>query len=182
MWALLSQKSQITIAIGVGLVTAWARDATHDLWTGSDGSILKWGSLTVFIVGAVLIPLANKTWRPLWRRVPILSHWIFPDLTGRWKGTLTSTWENPETKAKLAPIVTTITIRQGLFSTAVSLETGETPVSHSRHCVLEVIPKRRVGGSGTATTMSRSRKCDIGARRIKGWLGWSSRPVGHLRS
>ena len=182
MWALLSQKSQITIAIGVGLVTAWALDATHDLWTGSDGSILKWGSLTVFIVGAVLIPLANKTWRPLWRRVPILSHWIFPDLTGRWKGTLTSTWENPETKAKLAPIVTTITIRQGLFSTAVSLETGETPVSHSRHCVLEAYPETARWRIWYSYDNEPKPEVRHQARRIKGWLGWSSRPVGHLRS
>ncbi|MBN9374588.1 MAG: hypothetical protein J0I40_04180, partial [Cellulomonas sp.] len=76
------------------------------------------------------------TWREVWRRFPALQRRAFPDLNGTWEGTLVSTWVDPETGQTKPPIPTTITIRQGLLSMAVSLKTGES-TSHSTRALLE---------------------------------------------
>jgi hypothetical protein len=141
MWAVLPRKGQILIVVAAAVVVVWALDAVLDWWTEKDGSVLGRISLTATILGVVLVGVAEKTWRHIWRWVPPLGRWIFPDLTGQWEGTLTSNWEKPETKSRLEPIAATIAIRQGLFSTAVSLETAETPTSHSKHCILEAYPE-----------------------------------------
>lgn len=141
MWAALSRKSQILIAVAAAVVAAWAIDALLDWWTGKDGTILGRISLAATIVGAALMPIAEKAWRPIWRLVPPLARWIFPDLTGRWEGTLTSAWVDPETKESPPPIPTRITIRQSLFSTVVTLRTDETPLSRSTRTFLEVEPE-----------------------------------------
>ncbi|MGL1774778.1 hypothetical protein ACSTG3_23415, partial [Vibrio parahaemolyticus] len=72
----------------------------------------------------ILVFVAETCWRWIWRRVPILGRKAFPDLNGKWAGTLTSTWVNPETGQALPPIPTEVTIRQRLFATSVSLKTG----------------------------------------------------------
>lgn len=136
MWDLIDRRIQLTIIIGVGVLFAWAADALYALIFGNHPGILKWVSLSVTVVGTVLAWVANASWRWLWRKVPALSSKFFPDLNGVWTGYLISTWKKPGTNEALAPIPATITIRQGLFGTSVSLKTGES-TSHSTRAFLE---------------------------------------------
>jgi hypothetical protein len=97
---------------------------------------VKFVSLFVFIIGVVFAVVAEIAWRPLWRRFPLLQGKTFPDLNGSWSGTLVSTWVDPTTGSPKPPITTEIAIRQGLFTTSVSLRTGES-TSHSTRSFLE---------------------------------------------
>lgn len=136
MWSLLSRKWQLALIIGAGILIAWAADALWALVLDDHPGMLKWISLAVTIVGGALTLLAELTWRWLWKRFPILQAKTFPDLNGAWAGTLVSTWIDPVTGAASPPILATIIVRQGLFSTAVSLKTGES-TSHSTRSFLE---------------------------------------------
>jgi hypothetical protein len=136
MWSLLSRKLQLTILIGAGICIAWALDAAHGLTGGNSPGVLKYISAAVAIVGVGLAALAEVLWKPLWRKFPILQRTLFPNLNGVWDGTLVSTWVDPATGSPKPPISTTITIRQGLFTTTVSLQTGES-TSHSTRSFLE---------------------------------------------
>ncbi len=136
MWSLLGRSTQLSIIVGAGLCLAWAYDAAYGFWTGQVPNNIKLISLIVFIIGVVFAGVAEIAWRPLWRWFPLLQRKMFPDLNGTWKGTLTSTWVDPTTGSSKPPIATEIIIRQGLFSTSVSLETQES-VSHSTRSFLE---------------------------------------------
>jgi hypothetical protein len=136
MWSLLGRKTQLTIILGAGLCLAWAYDAAYAYSTGQAPNNIKLISLFVFIIGVLFAGIAEIAWRSLWRRVPLLQRKMFPDLNGTWKGTLTSTWLDPVTGSPKPPIPTDIIIRQGLFTTSVSLKTGES-TSHSTRSFLE---------------------------------------------
>ncbi len=136
MWSLLGRSTQLSIIVGAGLCLAWAYDAAYGFWTGQVPNNIKLISLILFIIGVVIAGVAEIAWRPLWRWFPLLQRKMFPDLNGTWKGTLTSTWVDPTTGSSKPPIATEIIIRQGLFSTSVSLETQES-VSHSTRSFLE---------------------------------------------
>lgn len=136
MWSLLGRSTQLSIIVGAGLCLAWAYDAAYGFWTGQVPNNIKLISLIVFIIGVVFAGVAEIAWRPLWRWFPLLQRKMFPDLNGTWKGTLTSTWVDPTTGSSKPPIATEIIIRQGLFTTSVSLETQES-VSHSTRSFLE---------------------------------------------
>jgi hypothetical protein len=143
MWSLLDRRAQLTIVIGAGVCIAWALDAAYGFLSGHSAGIIKWISLAVLLVSVVLVGIAEAAWKPLWRRFPILQRKTFPDFTGTWKGTLTSTWIDPATGAPKEPIPTEITIRQGLFATtSVSLKTGESS-SHSTRSLLEPFREER---------------------------------------
>lgn len=136
MWSLLGRSSQLTIIVAAGFCLAWGYDAVYEFMTGQVPNNIKLISLIVFIIGVVFAGIAEITWRPLWRRFPLLQRKTFPDLNGSWKGTLTSTWIDPETGSPKPPIPTEIIIRQGLFTTSVSLKTQKS-ASHSTRCFLE---------------------------------------------
>ncbi|MWA35489.1 hypothetical protein [Burkholderia pseudomallei] len=140
MWSLLSRRHQLSIIVVATLLTAWAIDAIYTLAGGRTPSMIKIASLVVTIVGTVLVAIFNGTWRWLWRRFPAIQRKTFPDMNGTWQGTLVSTWIDPETGQPKPPILTTITIRQGLLSTSVSLRTGES-TSHSTRALLETFPE-----------------------------------------
>lgn len=159
MWSLLGKKAQITIILAAGLLTAWTIDAGYALALHRDPGVLKLLSLAVTVVGTGLVLAAEACWRWVWRRAPVLGRKAFPDLNGKWTGTLASTWVNPETKQTLPPIPAEITIRQRLFATSVSLKTGESE-SHSTRCVLERLP-------------------DIGRFRV--WYSYNNDPVAQVR-
>jgi len=140
MWSLLSRRYQLSIIVFATLLTAWAIDAIYALVGGHTPSLVKVASLVVTIVGTVLVAILNSTWQWIWRRFPTIQRKAFPDLNGTWQGTLISTWIDPETGQPKPPIPTTITIRQGLLSTSVSLRTGES-TSHSTRALLETFPE-----------------------------------------
>jgi hypothetical protein len=136
MWSLLGRNTQLTIIIGAAFCLAWACDAAYQLLTGQLPNNVKFVLLFIFIIGIVFAGIADIVWRPLWRRFPLLQRKTFPDLNGTWKGTLTSTWVDPATGSPKPPIPTDIVIRQGLFTTSISLKTGES-ASHSTRSFLE---------------------------------------------
>jgi len=136
MWSLLPRPWQLTLIIGGGLAIAWTIDVLYALVFGSDPGVLHWISLAVTIVGSGFTLTGELCWRAIWRRFPAIQVKTFPDLNGTWEGHLISTWINPATGAPPPPIPTVVTIRQGLFSTFVSLKTGESQ-SHSTRSFLE---------------------------------------------
>jgi hypothetical protein len=136
MWSLLGRRTRLTIIVVVVFCLAWACDAAYQLLTEQVPNNIKFTSLFVFIIGGVFAGIAEIAWRPLWRRFPLLQRRTFPDLSGNWSGTLVSTWVDPATGSPKPPIPTKIVIRQGLFSTSVSLSTGES-TSHSTRSFLE---------------------------------------------
>ena len=136
MWSLLGKKTQIALILAAGLLAGWTIDAVLALTLHRNPGVLKTLSLAVTVVGTVFVAGAEASWRWLWRRAPVLSRRAFPDLNGKWVGTLNSTWISPETTEKVEPISAQITIRQGLFTTSVSLKTDESE-SHSTRCILE---------------------------------------------
>jgi hypothetical protein len=159
MWSLLGRKAQVTTILAAGLLSAWAIDAVYALWLHREPGAVKILSLAVTIVGTVLAIAAELSWRWVWRKIPLLSRKAFPDLNGKWTGTLQSTWKDPDTGQSIAPIPTEITVRQGLFSTSVSLKTAESE-SHSTRCILE-------------------RLADIGRFRI--WYSYNNDPIARVR-
>jgi hypothetical protein len=132
MWTLLSLRWQILIVLGIGAALAWTIDAVLALVAGNSLTILQMISLTATLVGAVLTWFAELSWRWIWRRFPFLQRKTFPDLNGKWKGTLISTWIDPDTGLPKAPIPITVVINQGLFATSVRLRTNESTSMSTR--------------------------------------------------
>jgi hypothetical protein len=140
MWSLLSRKIQLTILLAAAFLTIRTWDGISSLLGGESLSTFKAVSISVFAVGTVFALIVSWGWRPIWRCVPALNKWVFPDLNGEWSGELKSTWINPETGKRLRPINTTVTIQQGLFETCVTLRTGESR-SDSDRVILERVGK-----------------------------------------
>lgn len=136
MWELLPRKWQLTLVLATGMVTAKVIEWIALLFGLGEPSLAKSISAATFIVGTVLLFLVNLSWRPLWKQFPILARKLFPDLNGRWEGTLLSTWIDPAMGQALAPIPATITIEQTLLTTDIRLRTAESE-SHSVHVLLE---------------------------------------------
>lgn len=108
-------------------------------WTGHSPSLLKMISAITFTIAVILVLIASSTWRYVWTRFPVLNKAFFPDLNGRWTGTLQTTWKSPETGITPGPIPSTITIRQGLFDISIKQVTGES-TSHSTRVIAEAYP------------------------------------------
>lgn len=101
-------------------------------------------------------------WRWAWQRLPKLNQWIYPDLNGTWRGTLSSNWPVIDRMAKAAkgelpafdpfgaeglmdlqPVPMTLRIRAGWFKIHVRMET-DTRYSNSR--TVSVAPIRGQDG------------------------------------
>jgi hypothetical protein len=136
MWPLLDRKYQVLILVGSGIIVAWAIDAGYAFLVGHSAGPLHWISFAAFVVGVVFAFVAERSWRWVWAKFPFLARLIFPDLNGKWAGSLMSTWIDPTTREPKAPIPATITIRQTLWKTTVSLSTPES-TSHSTRAFLE---------------------------------------------
>jgi hypothetical protein len=139
MWALFTWQTQAKILTTAGVLVAWALDAVSTYFGVGGAPFWKWASLAVAIVVLILGTVLQMAWRPLWRRYPKFGRNLFPDLNGVWQGHLVSTWKNPETGESPPPIPTTITINQTLFTTSITLKTGESK-SYSTRCLLERTP------------------------------------------
>lgn len=71
-----------------------------------------------------ILYLLFTTWAWRW---PIFAGWLipFPDLSGTWRGTIASTWVNPETGTTPPPIEAMLVIRQRFDSISCTLFTSE---------------------------------------------------------
>ncbi len=142
MWSLLGRKTQITIAVVAAVLLVSSLDALASLIFGYNAPTWRWISLAVFIISAVLVPLAGPIWFKLCAFFPTLQRMVFPDFNGSWDGHLLSTWLDPATGKTLPPISAKVVIRQNLFTTHVSLSTEES-TSESTRAFLEAFPERR---------------------------------------
>ena len=93
--------------------------------TQSDWSITRFVLTSVTVLEIAFILVINRIWRWAWRNAPQLNVWIFPDLNGTWRGTLSSTWIDPDTKLPIDPIEATIAIKQDWRRVDVRLQTEE---------------------------------------------------------
>jgi hypothetical protein len=65
-------------------------------WTGSQIAPLKlasWALSGGTALQLALLLVTGWAWRPVWRWIPALNRWIFPDLNGTW--TMTIEWKGP---------------------------------------------------------------------------------------
>jgi hypothetical protein len=127
MWSVFHRKTQITIIVTGAIVIVVALQTIIEWITGSWPSALKLSSVAIFILATLMVGIFNFTWRWLWRKFPVLGRTIFPDLNGTWKGTLQTTWKDPNTGLSPGPIETTVWIRQDLLSFSVKQQTKESP-------------------------------------------------------
>jgi hypothetical protein len=131
MWGLLERKTQTLIVVGLAVVLTFALQAGTELLTGNQPSPLKLISLVTFLIATVLVVVANFVWRRVWRWFPILARSIFPDLNGRWDGTLETTWKDADGNSP-GPINATIWVKQTLFSIHIRQQTNESVSNSSR--------------------------------------------------
>lgn len=139
MWSLLSIRYQWIIIVAIGTLIATCVQAIFTIIRGEEALLFSYISLTVSILVGGLALIFDTLFFKILDRFPKLQTMTFPNLNGTWKGHLMSTWVNPETGSPPPPIPTTITIRQRLLSTHISLKTGESR-SESTRSVLERFP------------------------------------------
>jgi hypothetical protein len=159
MWGLFSRRTQVLVIAGLAIVLAWGIEGAAALVTGNVPSPLKLIALVVTIISTGIVAIASAVWRTFWNWFPIIGRKLFPDLTGTWAGELVSTWKNPATGQRVAPIPVTIWIRQGLFSTSIKLRSGGS-TSYSTRCLL---------------------KADREAGRFRFWYSYDNNPRAQYR-
>jgi hypothetical protein len=158
VWHLIPWGKQVLIVTAAAIVLASAADGLAEWLQGERAPLLKFISMFATIIAVGFAGIASRSWRWLWRKFPWLARKTFPDLNGKWEGTLVSTWRDPESKQPLAPISTTIWIRQTLFSFSIKLRTGES-MSYSSRYFLEA---------------------DHQAGRFRVWYSYDNRPRAEL--
>jgi hypothetical protein len=139
MWQLIPWRKQVYIITALAIVLAWSLDTALEWIQGEHAPVVKFISFFTIVITVVVAGAASATWRYLWQRFPALARKTFPDLNGTWNGTLLSTWIDPATGKRVAPISANLLIRQGLFSMSIRLRTDES-TSHSTRYVLEAYP------------------------------------------
>ena len=117
-------KQEIAVYVQLGVfVTTWILllHVTHSelKFNGQALRVLP-DVVTVYIALSLLF----TTW--LWK-IPWLQGWLvpFPNLNGTWRGTLKSTWVNPETGKSPEPILVVIVIKQKFSSVSCVMFTPE---------------------------------------------------------
>lgn len=137
VWSLVPRHLQIMIVVALGAI-ATTIAATLSAWlSGEVRPQILYVSVAATLITIIIIPLAQTLWRPLWRVVPALNRWLFPDLNGTWTGEAQPV-SNGDTPAQSRPV--TVWIRQGLFDVTVTLASDQLE-SHSTRAVVEVDPR-----------------------------------------
>lgn len=159
MWALISPAKQLLIIVTLTVLIILGLQGLQEWWTGTSPPLYKAISTVVFLLGTVIVAIANSIWRWVWARVPVLNRVFFPDLNGMWKGTLKSSWVDDDGNAK-GPISSEIIIRQSLFAISVKQKTGESR-SYSTRVIAEADPN---------------------ADRYKLWYSYSNTPLSEVQA
>lgn len=142
MWGLLPRNFRLSLIVSVAIVGSMGISGIVGVITGDARPAYQYVSAVVFLF-TVLTVTAERIWRPLWRRFPILGKYWFPDLNGTWMGTLDSSWKANPTDPALPPIPVTLQIKQGLFDITVRGKTGESSWNSLR-CFVEADKSARV--------------------------------------
>lgn len=125
MWSLLPRQAQVGIIVFVTLLVATSLGPLFCTATGRSMSLIRLTSPIALLIGMGFTTVVGLTWRWLWRKIPALGRRVFPDLNGRWEGTLHSNWTDPVRGAVIRPVPATVKIYQGLFSVVVRMKTSE---------------------------------------------------------
>ena len=80
------------------------------------------------VLELLLLYLFFAGWRKIWKVLPILNKWIFPDLNGEWDATIDWNWRNGE-ESKQGIKKGKVYINQSLLKFSVDLETDESESS-----------------------------------------------------
>ena len=123
-------------------------------------TLLKRANLAITLTIGLLVVFGSNwgLWRRAWNAFPRLNRWVYPDLNGTWRGSLSSNWQVIERMAKAAKgeipafdpfapselfnrqsVPMTLRIRAGWFRIHVRMET-DNRYSNSR--TLSVMPER----------------------------------------
>ncbi len=136
MWQLLPSYWQITLIAATGIMGWEAMHAIAAMIGGSPPGFLRSVSLLATAVLALGVPIVDHLWPRLIRSLPWLEALTFPNLNGRWRGTLQSNWKDPVTDLQIGPREVIVEIRQSLLWISVALSTTESR-SNSTWCRLE---------------------------------------------
>ncbi len=126
MSRILPRKFIITVLVVLG---AALLALGMNVWEGLTGQAIEWWQVprAINMVVLVVVVLAGLVvrllWRSLWRLVPALNRWVFPDLNGTWRGELQSTWVDPDTGTGRGPVQATVTVTLGWFDVSVRMQT-----------------------------------------------------------
>lgn len=126
MYRILPRNRIITVLVVLG---AALLALGMNVWEALTGQAIEWWQVPrainmVALVVVVLVGLVVRLlWRPLWRLVPALNRWVFPDLNGVWRGELHSISVAPNTGKGPGPVQATVTVTLGWFDVSVRMQT-----------------------------------------------------------
>jgi hypothetical protein len=126
MLSVVPNKPFLAVLLGAGLLAGCL--AAYHFLTGHAApwwSMPRWVSAIIFISDVVILGGLGLLWRWLWKVMPALNCWVFPDLNGKWEGAITSTYDNDVYVAPEIGRNAVLTIRQGWKGVLVELETDE---------------------------------------------------------
>ncbi len=139
MWSLLTRRCQVLLVMGAGFAGVHVLQVLYGLLSKP---ISTWGAVSLVAtaivgVGALLV---DMLWPWLWSLSPALQRMTFPNLNGKWQGTVQPA-PDPQTGRAVPPIEVEVEIRQGLLNTVITMQTRES-TSYSTRSWLERFPER----------------------------------------
>ena len=128
LYRILPRTFVITVLVVLGAallallmsITEWATGQAIEWW-----KVPRTINTVVLTVVLIVGVGAKFLWRPLWRLVPGLNRWVFPDLNGTWEGELHTTWVDPETGKGSGPIKAVVTIAVDWFDASIRMQTDK---------------------------------------------------------
>jgi len=134
MWKAISHKLIITAVVFFTVLTITGLQFLMPMFglETNTSTSFRIANGIIFILDSVLIVALNFYWKQAWERWPILGHWIFPNISGRWSGQIK--WSDQNGAIKTKPI--NIHISQSWLCFKVALETDEA-YSKSTHTWIE---------------------------------------------
>ncbi|WP_181707167.1 hypothetical protein [Chthonobacter rhizosphaerae] len=159
MWHLLSARLQVIIVGAATIVVVYGINALMTHLTEKHAGFWNYLSLAATIITTGLVIAAQFLWFKLVSWVPWLQTKTFPNLNGTWNGFMHSTYKVPGTGEAWPPILTTITIRQTLFSISVTMKSGESTSYSSRETL----------------------EADYANKRFRVWYSYSNEPKAAVR-
>lgn len=122
MWSLVPRGTQILTVAALGVIGTALASVVSELLTGTARPNILYVSGVATVTTLLIIPLSNFVWRPVWRAVPKLNEWLFPDLNGTWTGEAIPAGADGATGEARS---VTVWIRQNLFGVTVTLKTDQ---------------------------------------------------------
>lgn len=134
MWRALPAKGLLTAVVALAVLVVTGIQLLMPLagLKFEASTAFKVVSGLVFVIDVVFVAAFNLFWRRIWVRFPKLGEWVFPDVSGEWRGEIRWTDQSGGTGAK--PV--TITISQKWLRFKVALRTDEA-VSESAFAWIE---------------------------------------------